>query len=367
VNLLVVDDIAQNIVAIDAVLARPGLNIMKASSGEAALELLLEHDFALALVDVQMPEMDGFELAELMRGSERTRHVPIIFVTAASHDSSRTFKGYESGAVDVLFKPIDTHILQSKVDVFVKLFEQKRQLESQMDALRESMRMNELFTAVVGHDLRTPLTAIITSAESIQRKAEDPEAVRRAASRIQSSSQRMARMIQQLLDLARVRAGQFELRRQDTDLVSVSTRILEEFQPLEAGRELRLDTRGDTSGQWDVDRLAQVLSNLVGNALRHGTRDVPVVVEMDGQSSARSVRLSVRNGGVIDPALLPELFMPFRTGQERGSGSSGLGLGLHICQQIVCDHGGTISVRSTVDEGTVFDVSLPRTASSPIA
>jgi signal transduction histidine kinase len=366
VNLLVVDDIAQNIVAIEAVLARPGVTIMKASSGEAALELLLKHDFALALVDVQMPEMDGFELAELMRGSERTRHVPIIFVTAASHDSSRTFKGYESGAVDVLFKPIDTHILQSKVDVFVKLFEQKQQLEEQMDALRESMRMNELFTAVVGHDLRTPLTAIITSAELLVRKSDDAQAVCKAAARIQSSSQRMSRMIQQLLDLARVRAGQFELHRQPADLAALSSRILEEFQPLEAGRELRLDANGDTSGHWDVDRLSQVLSNLVGNALRHGAPDVPVIVEMDGASNVRSVRLSVRNGGVIDAKLLPELFMPFRTGQERGNGSSGLGLGLHICEQIVRDHGGTIGVRSTPDEGTVFDVSLPRSI-APLA
>src|SRR3569833_2625323 len=124
VKCLLVDDLEENLLALSALLQRPDLEILTARSGREALELLLVHDVALSLLDVHMPEMDGFELAELMRGSERTRNVPIIFVTAGARDRYRQFKGYDSGAVDFLYKPIEPHILQSKADVFFRLFRQ---------------------------------------------------------------------------------------------------------------------------------------------------------------------------------------------------------------------------------------------------
>ena len=125
---LLVDDLEENLLALSALLRRDDVEVLEARSGAEALELLLAHDVALALLDVQMPDMDGFELAELMRGSERTRHVPIIFVTAGARDQHRLFKGYEAGAVDFLYKPIEPHILQNKADVFFQLHRQKQQL-----------------------------------------------------------------------------------------------------------------------------------------------------------------------------------------------------------------------------------------------
>src|SRR6187431_2675030 len=128
VNVLAVDDVEENLVALAALLNRPALELIRARSGTEALEALLANDIALALLDVQMPGMDGFELAELMRGSERTRHVPIIFVTAGARDPQRVFKGYEAGAVDFLYKPIEPHVLKGKADVFFALYKQKREL-----------------------------------------------------------------------------------------------------------------------------------------------------------------------------------------------------------------------------------------------
>jgi len=128
VTLLLVDDLGENLLAMEALLRGPAVRVLKARSGEEALELLLAHEVALALVDVQMPGMDGFELAELMRGSERTKHVPIVFVTAGAHDRKRMFQGYDSGAVDFLYKPVEPHILTNKVNVFVELFRQKKAL-----------------------------------------------------------------------------------------------------------------------------------------------------------------------------------------------------------------------------------------------
>src|ERR1700761_6812874 len=136
VNFLIVDDLEENLLSLEALLQRDGLAFLKARSGDQALELLLKHDVALALMDVQMPGMDGFELAELMRGSERTRRVPIIFLTAGETDRNRRFRGYEAGAVDFLQKPLEAHILKSKADVFFELFRQRQEVAAQRDELR---------------------------------------------------------------------------------------------------------------------------------------------------------------------------------------------------------------------------------------
>ncbi|RYE63578.1 MAG: response regulator, partial [Oxalobacteraceae bacterium] len=154
IHILVVDDVEQNLVAIEALLTRPGVTVLKADSGVAALEILLVQEVALILLDVQMPNMNGFELAELVRGNPHTRHIPLIFVTAAINEPQRSFRGYQAGAVDFLHKPVEPDVLRSKVNVFVELFAQKKQLSAQLDELRQALHVNEMFTAVLGHDLR---------------------------------------------------------------------------------------------------------------------------------------------------------------------------------------------------------------------
>src|SRR5499433_685789 len=143
VKFLLVDDLEENLLALEALLRREGLELLRVRSGPEALELLLVHDFALALLDVQMPGMNGFELAELMRGTERTRHIPIIFVSAAGRELNYAFKGYESGAVDFLQKPLDPHVVASKVNVFVELYRHKKALRREMEALAELHREQE--------------------------------------------------------------------------------------------------------------------------------------------------------------------------------------------------------------------------------
>ena len=208
VKFLLVDDVAENLVALEALLRRDGLELHAVQSGREALELLLQHDFALAFLDVQMPEMDGFELAELMRGAERSRHVPIIFVTAGQREPHRIFQGYESGAVDFLFKPIDPHVLRHKANVFFELYRQRQQLAAQLEErerliaeVRETLRLNETFSAALGHDLRNPLSAIITGAAVLIRRSSDEQTMA-IGNRILTSGSRMARLIEQLLDLA---------------------------------------------------------------------------------------------------------------------------------------------------------------------
>lgn len=160
VTCLLVDDLEENLLSLEALLRRQDLVLLKARSGDQALELLLRHDVALALVDVQMPGLNGFELAELMRGNERTRRIPIIFVTAGSADSQRRFRGYEAGAVDFIQKPIEPDILRSKVEVFFELYRQRQQiaaqrdeLEAQAQALREAGRRKDEFLVTLRHDI----------------------------------------------------------------------------------------------------------------------------------------------------------------------------------------------------------------------
>jgi signal transduction histidine kinase len=356
---LAVDDVEQNLVALQALLASPGITVLCATSGAQALELLLSHEVAVALLDVQMPKMDGFELAELMRGAARTRDVPIIFVTAAGPDPARRFRGYEAGAVDFLNKPIDPQILRHKVDIFVRLYEQKLRLNEQLDTLSRLLRTNETLTAVLGHDLRNPLDSILGNARLIERASKD-DIVRGAAGRIASSVARMARMIDQLLDLARVRSGRLELHPERADLLEIARAAIDEAR---AGAPdappIVLAHDGDTAGRWDVDRLAQVLSNLLGNAIAHGRAGSEIRVSIDGTSPHR-VRLDVRNEGTIPAELQPSIFDPFKRPARGASPSGGLGLGLHIVQQLVQLHLGAVSVESTRLTGTRFSVELPR-------
>src|ERR1700761_2014935 len=151
VKCLLVDDLPENLLGLSELLRQDGVEILEARSGTEALEILLVHDVALALLDVQMPDMDGFELAELMRGSARTRHIPIIFVTAGARDQHRLFKGYETGAVDFLYKPIEPQILRNKASVFFQLDRQRRQLDHELHERTETLRLNEMFTALLAH------------------------------------------------------------------------------------------------------------------------------------------------------------------------------------------------------------------------
>jgi two-component system sensor histidine kinase/response regulator len=359
VKCLLVDDLEENLLALAALLRRQDVEILTARTGSEALELLLLHDVALALLDVQMPEMDGFELAELMRGSERTRQVPIIFITAGARDQHRVFKGYESGAVDFLFKPIEPHILQNKADVFFQLHRQKQQLAHELREKTETLRLNEMLTAVLSHDLRSPLNAVLTSALLIQRRSTE-EPVKQTADRILSSGRRMSRMIEDMLDMARARlAGGIPLKREPADLGALVDRVVSEVQAAYPERRIEVVQTGDRGGNWDGERLAQVASNLLGNALQHGDASGVVRVTVDGTRSA-AVVITVENSGTIPSDLLPQLFDPFRGARRQTGRTEGLGLGLYIVQQVVIAHGGSVDVQSGNDNRTAFVVRVPR-------
>jgi two-component system, sensor histidine kinase and response regulator len=351
VTFLLVDDREENLIALEALLRRENLEILKAQTGEQALELLLVHDVALAFLDVQMPDMDGFALAELMRGSERSRHVPIIFVTAALQEQHRVFRGYDAGAVDFLFKPIDPVILRHKANTFFDLSRQRQELA-------DTLRLNEMFLAAISHDLRNPLSAIVMGTEMILRAPLD-EPTKRIAERVRSSSRRMMAMIDDLFDLARLRlGGGISLDRKHVDLSKITQNVIAECVVTTRESSIEFHQEGSTEGEWDPARVEQIVSNLVSNAIRHGSARTPIKVSVAGTGGF--VCLSIHNDGAIDADVRETLFEPFRGKRARHVRKEGLGLGLFIVEQLVSAHRGAVEVESSEAGGTTFRVRLPR-------
>jgi signal transduction histidine kinase len=353
IRFLLVDDTPANLLALESLVRRDGLEVLKAGSGAQALELLLEADVDLAFLDVQLPDMDGFELAELMRGAARTRQIPIIFVTAGARDPERLFKGYEAGAVDFLYKPIDPQVLKGKVDTFFELSRQRRELA-------QALHLNEMFVGILGHDLRTPLSAMLTGAHVLEQELSE-ESSRRTLRQMALAGQRMTAMIEQLLDLTRARlAGGlgFVAARARVEIGQLVQRAGEELRVAHPDREIVVRVEGDCLTTGDADRLLQLFSNLIANALQHGARSSPITVVVDGR--AADIAVTVHNLGVIPPELLPILFEPFRGRPNRAAHSRGLGLGLFISQQIAAAHGGNVTVTSNQREGTTFQVWVAR-------
>ena len=366
---LLVDDLEENLLALEALLAREGLELHRARSGEEALELILAHEYALALLDVQMPGMDGFELAEIMRANSRSRHIPIIFLTAGSGDAARKFHGYEAGAVDFIQKPIEPTILQSKSNIFLDLFVQRQQIVAQRDelaaltaALQAADRQKNRFLGVLAHELRNPL-AILSSGVSLLEMPMDEADTAAVHASMRQNVRHMSRLIDDLLDINRIEHGKISLRREKVALGDILPHALEIARPaIDAGGHALTVSLPEDQITLDADpaRIVQIVGNIVGNAARYtpkgGRIEVTVV------KSAADAILTVKDNGVgIPPHQQSIIFEMFgQSDNVRGISGGGLGIGLALVKQLVELHGGRIRlVRSEPGQGSIFEVCLP--------
>jgi signal transduction histidine kinase len=369
VYFLLVDDLEENLVSLEALLRRDGLVLLRARSGDEALELLLQNEVALALVDVQMPGLNGFELAELMRGNERSRRVPIIFVTAGNADSQRRFRGYEAGAVDFIHKPIEADILRSKADVFFELYRQRQQIANQRDelkahsdALEEADRRKDEFLATLAHELRNPLAPLRHGLDILRRNPDRDDAAE-IREMMDRQLMHLVRLIDDLLDVSRVSHGKIELRKERMQAADVLRAALESSRPLidAAGHSLILDVPPEPI--WldaDLTRLAQVVGNLLNNAAKYtpeGGR-IGVSLRTDGGHAV----VAVSDNGLGIPADMQsrvfQLFAQVENHADRARG--GLGIGLALVKQLVAMHGGSVCAESAgPGQGSVFSVRIP--------
>ena len=394
-KLLIVDDLPENLLALEALIRGPGRAVYRATSAEEALALLLDHEFALAILDVQMPGMNGFELAELMRGTERTRHIPIIFVSAAGRELNYAFRGYESGAVDFLHKPLDPHAVTSKVNVFVDLHRHRKALDQEMEKLAaahqkqeelveqlrhtqrkldHAVRMRDDFMSMVSHELRTPLNTLYLETQLRQLHVSKGRLESFAADRLPAMIERdqrqirnMVRLIDDMLDVTRMRRDALSIQPQPVDLAALARTVVEGLRPQAeaAGSEIALEAPGELRGVWDEFRIEQVLTNLLTNALRYG-RGKPV--EMMLSQAGGIARITVRDQGIgIAPEDQERIFEQFERTDDSRKHASGLGLGLYITRKIVGLHHGRIEVESTPGQGALFKVELPVQAEAKTA
>ena len=374
--ILLVDDLEENLLALEALLRRDGLTILKARSGVEALEILLRQEVALALLDVQMPEMDGFELAETLRGAERTRRIPIIFLTAGTTDRERRFRGYEAGAVDFLQKPIEGDILKSKVEVFVELYAQRRQIAQQRDALlaqtdeirrtsealREADHRKDVFLATLAHELSNPM-APIRNGLQILRMAPDSPMAAQVRDMMDRQMTHLVRLVDDLLDVSRVSQGKIELKREHLTLGSVVEAAVETARPVIdlAGHAFTLDLPEEEL--WvdgDLTRLAQIVANLLNNAAKYTPESGRIGLSLRRDGTEAVIRVSDTGLG-IDADMLPKVFELFtQVDRNIHRAQGGLGIGLALAQKLVALHGGSIHAESAgANKGSTFELRLP--------
>lgn len=367
--ILLVDDLEENLLALEALLRAEGLTFLKARSGDEALELLLENDVALALLDVQMPGMDGFQLAEFMRGSSRTRHVPIVFVTAGSADRQRRFRGYEAGAVDFIQKPIEADVLRGKTEVFVDLYRQRLQIQAQRDALESyaatltaSDRRKSEFLAVLGHELRNPIMAFRAGLQLLDREA-DPDRAGVIRERMATQVLHLARLIEDLLDVSRIDQGKIALRLERISLGAVLDSALDTSRPrIEAAQHsLTLDL--PQTSAWvsaDFTRLSQIVSNLLTNAAKYTPPGGEIGLSVTLSPDVAEIVVSDNGVGIPleSQASIFDLYTQLPGPDSRSA--EGLGIGLALVRQLVELHHGSIAVHSDGPNlGSRFTLRLP--------
>jgi len=369
VSLLVVDDKAENLVALEELLRHPDRQIVKARSGNDALRLLLKHEFAVVLLDVEMPDMDGYEVAQLMRSTERTRLIPIIFVTAGDRSEERTFRGYAAGAIDFLYKPIDAHALESKVAVFIEMYRKTRELaaanaslQQTTAALRDKIADLESVSHTLSHDLRAPLRSIRSFTqilvESLDGKLDTEQAD--ALDRVIQASQRMSGMLDELFEL--VRLGTEETPRTAVDLARVLAATLDNLRDdiAESGVQITHDPLPTVYAHRVL--VGQILQNLLSNAIKFHREDRPVV-HVGAQRRTDAWELTVRDNGVgIQPEDHERVFRLFERITHEVAGT---GVGLALCKRAVEKLGGRIWLESAPGEGTTFHFTIPDASAAP--
>ena len=385
-KILIVDDQPDNLLSAEAVLESLGEEIVLAQSGREALKKLLKDDFAVIVLDVMMPGMDGIETATLIRSRERSQCTPIIFLTALGRSEEYLFRGYDVGAVDYLTKPVVPQVLRAKVAVFVELEKKRRQLELRNRELereielreraeREVQKLNghlerrvqelsdvnrelEAFSYSVSHDLRAPLSRIAGFSQALLESygGQLDDTGRLYLDRIYASSQRVCELVDELLNLARL--SRTELRRQPIDLSTMARGILSEIVAREPDRRVEFVLRDGISAVGDPVLVKVMLQNLLENAWKFTRQKEGACIEFGEIDHWEIPAYFVRDDGAgFDMKQSGKLFQPFQR-LHAESEFHGTGIGLATVDRIVKRHGGRVWAESAVDRGATFYFTL---------
>jgi len=397
-KILIVDDKPRNLFALEQVLKELEVEVIQAASGFEALRLTLKHDFCVAIVDVQMPEMDGYELVELMRSNASTASLPVIFVSAIYSDEYHHRKGYDAGAVDFLSKPFVAEILLSKVRVFLDLYHQRVKLEEKNEALEHEIEQrhqaetalrqantmlselnadkDKLF-AIISHDLRSPFNSLLGNAQLLANRINQwsQEDIQEMGHSIYSQAQAAHRLLENLLTWSQLQRGRIGFAPGPIELCELAENTVDLFSEIAQGKQIRLEQTIEAGlvVYADEHMVDTVLRNLTANALKFTPAWGHVILSAhrngaspEGNANLELIEVTVTDTGVgLSQADIDKLFRidvhhtTPGTAQEKGTG-----LGLILCQEMVTKNGGQIWVESEVSQGTTVTFTVPATACS---
>lgn len=370
-KILLVDDKPENLYSLENMLMSDDLLIRKAYSGQEALKMAFEEDFSLILLDVQMPDMDGFEVAHMLKSTRRTRKIPVLLVTALNKERHYMLRGLDEGAVDYLFKPLDPDITKAKVKTLLTLFSQQRELEEMNKRLQQLNDEKNYMLGVASHDLRNPIGNIITLAGFIQSETSDnlqPQH-KEYLEIIQRSGKELIQLINDVLDISQLEAGKRILEMKEIVMMDLFEIVIAENKAHADRKDIQLHySINDESMKFTADylQMKQILNNLVSNAIKfsHAGKSVELTCNCrDG-----FIHMSVIDQGQGIPAdEINLIFKPFITSSVRSTGGEkSTGLGLVITKKLIEQHGGTLTVESECGKGSVFSIILPQFAVTPL-
>jgi signal transduction histidine kinase len=391
IDILLVDDEARNLDALEAILEGPQYRLLRAQDADRALRLLLENDVAAIVLDIKMPQVDGFELAQMIKNTRRFRETPIVFLTAHLIDDQNVIAGYDAGAVDYLTKPVNSQVLKHKIAVFAELFRKTRELaelnekleervkertlelERSEAALRAAAQQKDEFLAILAHELRNPLGPLRSGLDLLLRRKEGEPGnpiVARTLGTMNRQLHHMVRLIDDLLDISRVSRGLLELKKAPVDLRELAAATVESLRPVFERRHQQLTLEGAEAIEAlaDATRVAQIVTNLLTNASKFTPENGRITISLERDRDRALIKVADSGAGIpVDQ--IDRIFGMFaRVKRADGDGPMGLGIGLALARRLAEMHGGALTAASAGENaGSTFTLSLPTSPRTPLA
>ena len=365
--ILIVDDTPENLISLKKVLEVHNFEVDTASSGEEALKKVLKNEYVLIILDVQMPGMDGFEVAEAISGYSKAKETAIIFLSAVSTESRFITKGYSSGGLDYITKPVDMDILLLKVKTFYRIYEQSRKLIEVQKALLNEIEIRKIaenkkdeFISIASHELKTPLTSVKGYVQLLERSIDkgDIPTVKRHLVKAQLQLEKLNDLIADLLDISKIESGKLKFNKKDFHMDDMLENVIEIFH--QSNPDFKIVKKGNIPVPLygDEIRIEQVIINFLTNAIKYapGTTEAWITAEVRDEQ----VYVGVRDFGIgIDAAQQQSVFEKFFRVEETAIQFQGLGIGLYISAEIIRRHGGQVGVISKLGEGSEFYFTIP--------
>lgn len=365
--ILIVDDSPENIISLKKVLEKNDFEVDTAFSGEEALKKILKKSYVLIILDVQMPGMDGFEVAEAISGYSKAKETAIIFLSAATANVKLITRGYSSGGLDYISKPVDMNILLLKVKTFYRIYEQSRALNEMQTALRaeiefrkEAERKKDEFISIASHELKTPMTSIKGYIQLLERSLDknDIETVRTRLHKVQSQVEKLNILIADLLDISKIESGKLKFNKQYFCFNDLLDHIIEMMQ--QSHPNINIIKKGSALQKiyGDEMRIEQVIINFMTNAIKYApdSKEIEIISELRGDE----LYFAVRDFGIgMSEEHQEKIFEKFYRIEESSERFQGLGIGLYICYEIIDRHDGEIGATSILNEGSTFYFKIP--------